>query len=77
MQRALRIFGIDEKKWAKRHGIEPYTGPCDECGETLSTTIPFVYGGCRGLMSPPCPSCGKKQTPYCMVWPEGAFRRSR
>lgn len=62
----LLVLGMDPKKWAARFGIEPFTTPCDACGEALTTSIPFFFETLRGLVAPDC-SCGNKNTPYCLV----------
>jgi hypothetical protein len=64
--RFLHVHGVDPEKWAKRHGIEPFKGPCGGCGMILSTTVPFAYRHMRGLLAPKC-ECGYEGTPYCVV----------
>ena len=65
----LTPVGVSAEAWAKRHGIEPVAGPCQECGAPKVATIPFQGAdGIRGLKSAPCEACGDKSpTPYCMV----------
>mgnify|MGYP000927363090 CR=1 FL=1 len=64
--RFLTAHGVCPKAWAARHELLPFTHPCDECGEPLTTTLPFAQGQFRGLRAPEC-SCGNEQTPYCLV----------
>lgn len=66
--RFLILHGVDPVRWAKRHGIEPASHPCYQCGAELRTTLPFAQGELRGLISPPC-ACGFEHTPYCVVHP--------
>lgn len=49
-----------------RYGLTPFTAPCQECGERLTTTIPIAYGTLRGLRAPRC-VCGNERTPYAVV----------
>lgn len=64
--RFLLVLGQDPEAWAARFGIEPFTHPCDGCGEPLSTTLPFASGELRGLIAPRC-ACGNDAPPYCVV----------
>jgi hypothetical protein len=64
--RFLLVHGIDAQQWAKRYAIEPASAPCSLCGAELTTSIPFAFGGLRGLVAPTC-SCGNVGTPYCLV----------
>ncbi len=64
----LTIHGVTAEAWAKRFDIEPCTHPCQNCGVPKTSTIPFARGTLRGLMSPPCATCGDEaKTPYCLV----------
>lgn len=65
-ERFLIVYGIDPIKWADRFGLLPFTAPCDKCGASLTTSLPFFYSSLRGLRAPQC-SCGNKRTPYCVV----------
>ena len=49
----LLIYGMDVTVWCKRWGLEPFTCLCS-CGQSLTTSIPFVRGTLRGLYAPPC-----------------------
>jgi hypothetical protein len=53
----LVVHGVSVEAWTKRHGVTPFTSPCGNCGRVLTTSIPFVRGTLRGLMSPSC-ECG-------------------
>lgn len=64
--RFLLVHGVDARRWAKRHDLEPFTHPCGACGEPLTTSIPFAVGTLRGLVAPAC-RCGNTVTPYCVV----------
>lgn len=59
-------LGVDPKAWAAKHGIEPFSRPCEECGTEMVTTIPFALREMRGLIAPRC-KCGSNNTPYCVV----------
>jgi hypothetical protein len=69
-KRWLLVHGVTTEAWAKRWDIEPYTRPCSECGQGLTTTEPFAVGDLRGLKCPTCP-CGNERTPYCVVAARG------
>jgi hypothetical protein len=69
-KRWLWVHGVSAEAWAARWDLEPYTRPCSECGQPLTTTRPFAVGALRGLACPPCP-CGNEATPYCLVAAEG------
>lgn len=62
----MLIHGMSTKKWADRYGIEPFSHPCQECGEMRTTSIPFAFETLRGLIAPRC-VCGHEGTPYCFV----------
>ncbi len=62
----LAVHGADPVRWAKRHGIEPFTAPCYVCERPLTTSVPFAYGRLRGLKAPAC-ECGDERGPYCVV----------
>jgi hypothetical protein len=65
MEPFLTIHGMDPKKWADRYGIVPFSAPCPDCGEIVTTTIPIAVQTLRGLMSR-C-ICGHEGAPYCLV----------
>jgi len=65
-ERFLFVHGVGAAQWAARYEIEPSTHPCYDCGEPLTTSIPFAIGQLRGLVAPAC-ACGNKSTPYCVV----------
>lgn len=62
----LRVLGQDPQAWALRYGLEPFSHPCDSCGATMTTSIPFACGSLRGLLAPAC-ACGNRYPPYCLV----------
>lgn len=62
----LAAYGVDAAAWADRHGIEPFTTPCEACGLPKTTTIPIAWGVLRGLMAPRC-ECGDTGHTYCLV----------
>ena len=62
----LTVHGADPKRWAERYGFEPFSAPCQECGIMLTTTLPIVWCGWRGMRAPDC-SCGNTSTPYGIV----------
>ena len=62
----LALLGTDPARWARRHGIEPFTTPCDACGSPKTTTVPIARGAQRGLMAPLC-ECGDPSETYCLV----------
>ena len=64
--RFLRVLGMDPKRWCDRFGIAPFSQPCDSCGRTMTTSIPFACGTLRGLLAPAC-VCGNQYPPYCVV----------
>jgi hypothetical protein len=64
--RFLRVLGMDPKRWCDRFGIAPFSQPCDSCGRTMTTSIPFACGTLRGLLAPAC-VCGNQYPPYCIV----------
>ena len=64
--RFLILHGFNAESFARRHGIEPFSLPCFECGRELRTTLPFICGSLRGLISPIC-ECGHNSPPFCMV----------
>lgn len=49
----LFVYGISAEAWARRYGIQPFSTPC-QCGEILTTTLPFARGTLRGLQAPEC-----------------------
>lgn len=65
-EKFLVVHGIDPTRWAQRFDIQPFTRACGECGESLTTSVPFVHGTLRGLLAPTC-TCGNAKTPYCVV----------
>ena len=65
-EKFLLVLGSDPKRWAERFGIEPFSHPCIDCGEMLSTSLPFACDSLRGLIAPRC-SCGNDRPPYCVV----------
>jgi hypothetical protein len=62
----LRVYGTDPARWALRHGLQPFTHPCIDCGAPRTTSIPFVSGEYRGLVAETC-ACGNDLPPYCIV----------
>lgn len=64
--RFLMVLGADAKEWATRYDIQPFSAPCEVCGATMTTSVPFVYSSLRGLRAPRC-SCGSETMPYCVV----------
>jgi hypothetical protein len=60
------VYGISQEAWTRRFGVEPFSHPCSECGEVLTTSLPFVQGQMRGLSAPRC-KCGNDHTPYAVV----------
>lgn len=62
----LVLHGGDPERWARRHGIEPLTTPCEACGSPKTTTIPIARGELRGLLAPRC-GCGDPSDTYCVV----------
>jgi hypothetical protein len=63
----VQVYGADPDRWAKRHGLEPFSCKCHDCDRTKVTTIPVAApDGIRGLMAPPCP-CGSPAKTYCIV----------
>lgn len=62
----LVLHNGDPALWARRHGLEPFSHPCRDCGIVLTTTVPFAAGEMRGLVAPRC-ACGNEGTPYCIV----------
>ncbi len=62
----LVVHGADADRWARRHGVEPFTTPCEPCGSVKTTTIPIARGKLRGLMAPRC-ECGDPSDTYCVV----------
>lgn len=71
-RRFLRIFGIDAKEFARKHGIIPFEADCYRCGAKQEPTIPFAYDEFRGLIAPVC-TCGHPTPPYCIVRVDGAL----
>ncbi len=74
-ERFVRILGMSDAevdRWAKRHGLEPFTHPCYVCDRPCTTSIPFVVQrtGYRlhGLIAPVC-ECGHPTPPYEIVGP--------
>lgn len=65
-QHFLKILGANPVTWAARYDLEPFRFPCSDCGQLLTTTVPFAYQQLRGLIAPDC-SCGNKFPPYCVV----------
>ena len=63
------VSGANPRAWAARHGIEPFTAPCSDCGVECTTTVPIVRFGRPGLRAADC-SCGNKSTPYCLILEE-------
>lgn len=68
--RFLLGIGVDANAWAVRHGIEPFSHGCSDCGAPLRTSLPFAYRSLRGLVAPRC-ACGNERTPYCVVRVDG------
>jgi hypothetical protein len=62
----LIAHGVDPGRWARRHGIEPFTVPCDGCGQPKTTTLPIARGALRGLLAARC-GCGDPSDTYCVV----------
>ncbi len=44
---------VSTEEWAIQHIIPRVSRPCENCGEMLHTTKPFVTKGWRGLTSEP------------------------
>ena len=65
----LVVHGVDPKRWAERYGFEPFSTPCGDCGRTLTTTLPLVWGALRGMIAEPC-ACGNPNPPYGVILPE-------
>lgn len=61
------VAGVDPDRWARRHGLEPWSCPCERCGTVLTTTVPFAWGCWRGLVAPLC-ACGHPRPPFCVSW---------
>lgn len=61
------VAGVDPDRWARRHGLEPWSCPCERCGTVLTTTVPFAWGCWRGLVAPLC-ACGHTRPPFCVSW---------
>ena len=59
-------YGGDPVRWARRHGIEPFSTACEACGSSKTTTIPIARGTQRGLLAPRC-GCGDPSDTYCVV----------
>ena len=60
------IYGVTAEEWTARYGIEPFSHPCSECGQMLTTTLPFVHGHIRGLQAKRC-ECGNERTPFSVI----------
>lgn len=61
----------DVDAWARRHGLEVFSYPCQECGRDLTANVPFWFktkiGIAHGLTAPGC-DCGSDSTPpHCML----------
>lgn len=53
------------EEWLKEHkGLKMANGKCNNCGETMVSTIPVITRDTVALISPDC-SCGKN-TNGCM-----------
>lgn len=65
-ERLLTVHGVSTERWTARHGIEPLTAPCQDCGAPRTTTVPVAFGPLRGLRAPVC-ECGSEAWPYCLV----------
>jgi hypothetical protein len=62
----LIVYGVSLDQWKEKYGIVQLNSICSKCGKETSTTIPFVYGTWRGLLSSDC-ICGNNNVPYCFV----------
>lgn len=62
----LYVLGVSQEAWTKRFGVVPFEHPCQGCGATRRTSIPFARGTIRGLVAPACP-CGEAFAPYAIV----------
>jgi len=62
----LYVHGVSAERWTARYGVEPFSHPCSQCGEMLTTSLPFVQGRIHGLAAPPC-KCGNDCTPYAIL----------
>lgn len=64
----LYLYGFNWLKFAFKHDIIPFEAPCQDCGKTLITTLPFIQKvenrTCYGLAIN-C-DCGSR-VPYCIV----------
>lgn len=68
----LVAHGADPKRWAARHGIEPFTVACESCGRPKTTSIPMAAAdGRRGLLAPRCACSG---TRYRLGEPHPEYR---
>lgn len=65
-ERIVRLVGGESPAFERRHGLERFTYPCDQCGAPLTTSEPFALGALRGLVAPDC-ACGNTSTPYAVV----------
>ena len=76
----ILVFGVDPKRWAERHGIEPFSAACTMCSAKQTTSIPMVVlrgdGAPKlyGMTAPKC-ACGHPWPPYCVLFPEGELFR--
>lgn len=50
---------VSATKWAKRYNIEIRSRPCQKCGITQKTTIPWASKDWRGLVAP-IHECGEE-----------------
>jgi len=64
--RILYLHGVDPLKWMKKHDIEAFTAPCQDCGKVQSTMLPMIFGRQPGLAID-C-ACGS-HVPYTFALP--------
>jgi hypothetical protein len=61
----------DPYVFARKHGFEIFSRPCDDCGEPMTTTVPFRFRTSRGvnygLVAPLCECGSDDNPPYCML----------
>lgn len=62
----IRLVVGSSEAFERRHGLQRFIAPCQECGQPLATTQPFACGKLRGLIAPRC-ACGNDVTPYGVV----------
>jgi hypothetical protein len=65
--KVLIVHGVTAEEWCERYDLEPHTRPCQRCGESRATSLPFAQGNLRGLIAPTCAACQHFGTPYCVV----------